>query len=389
MSDGTLPTPAIMDDEELRMFGDAVGRFFERAAPPDRVDKWRRDKQVERAFWSEIGEAGFLGLGIPEEYGGMGLDYRYEVAMIELVSRFGLLGFSYSLHDSVVTPYLVAHGTEEQKRRWLPRLARGELVAAIAMSEPGAGSDLQSIRTTAIRDGDDYVINGQKTFISNGQIADWIVVVCKTDPTQRARGVSLLVVETDKVEGFRRGRKLDKVGLDAQDTSELFFDDVRVPAENLLGGVEGKGFAQLMNELPRERLTIAVGAVASMERAIQTTLAYVKDRKAFGQSVYEFQNTKFKLAECLTQATVAKSFVYDCVAKVLDRSLDNTTSAMAKLFASETCGRIVDECLQLHGGYGFINDYPIARLYRDTRVLRIYGGSSEIMKMLIARSFDA
>jgi acyl-CoA dehydrogenase len=285
-----------------------------------------------------------------------------------------------------VTPYVVLHGTEEQKQRWLPKLVSGERVCAIAMSEPGAGSDLQAIRTTARRDGEGYPISGSKTFISNGQIADFIVVVAKTDPALGARGVSLLIVETDQAEGFRRGKKLDKIGLDGQDTSELFFDDVWVPAENLLGMQEGKGFFQLMAELPRERLLIAVGSVIAMEKALEAAIEYVKNRQAFGQRVIDFQNTQFKLAEAKATATVAKVFVNDCIARALSGSLDGTTAAIAKMWTTETEWQIVDDCLQLHGGYGYINDYPIARIFRDSRVARIYGGSTEIMKVIIARS---
>lgn len=380
-----LPPHSIMVDDELRMFRESAERFFTRAAPPERTEKWRADKRVEREFWREVGEAGFLGLPFPEEYGGPGLDYRYEVALMELVSRMGL-GFPYSGQDPVICRYVLSHGTEEQKLRWLPRMAKGDLVAAIAMSEPGAGSDLQSIRTTARRDGDEYVINGAKMFISNGQIADWILVACKTDAEARARGISLIAVETELVQGFRRGRTLDKVGLDSQDTSELFFDDVRVPADNLLGGVEGQGFIQLMQELPRERMSIAIDAVATMERAIGLTVEYVGQRKVFGKTLNEFQNTQFKLAECKTLAAAAKAFTYDCVAKQIDGTLDNPTSAMAKLFTSEAASKVVDECMQLHGGYGYVNDYPIARMYRDSRIFRIFGGSSEVMKMIIART---
>ncbi|MEI9850485.1 MAG: acyl-CoA dehydrogenase family protein [Sphingomonas sp.] len=284
------------------------------------------------------------------------------------------------------SPYVLAHGTEEQKRRWLPRLCSGESVAAIAMSEPGAGSDLQAIRTTALRDGNGYRINGAKTFISNGQIADFVIVVAKTDPALGARGVSLLVVETQAAEGFRRGKALDKIGLDAQDTSELFFDDVWVPADNLLGTQEGMGFRQLMAELPRERLIIAVGSVQTMEKALAVTTEYVKERQAFGQRVFDFQNTQFKLAECKAKATVAKVFVNDCIERQMAGTLDLTTAAIAKYWVTDTEWQILDECLQLHGGYGYINDYPIARMWRNARVQRIYGGSNEIMKVLIARS---
>ena len=381
-----VPPPPCMRDPELEMLADSAGKFFERNAPPERVAKWRNDGQVERDFWRAAGEAGLLGVAIPTEYGGGGGDFRHDVVLVEAVAKYGVDGFALSLHNVIILPYILAHGTEEQKARWLPKLCSGERVSAIAMSEPGAGSDLQSIRTTALKDGNGYRINGAKTFISNGQIADLIVVVAKTDPSQGGRGVSLLVVETDQVEGFRRGQTLDKIGQDAQDTSELFFDDVWVPSENLLGVDEGRGFLQLMAELPRERLIIAVGSVQTMEKAIETTIAYVKERKAFGQAVFDFQNTQFKLAEAKAKATVAKVFVNDCIERQMAGTLDLTTAAIAKLWVTETEWEIVDDCLQLHGGYGYINDYPIARMFRNSRVQRIYGGSSEIMKVLIARS---
>jgi acyl-CoA dehydrogenase len=378
--------PAFMLDPEIQMFADSANRFFERAAPAKRVAAWREAGQVEREFWREVGGAGFLGVMVPEAYGGPGADFRHELVLLDVVARHNVEGFALGLHNVIVTPYIIVHGTEEQERRWLPKLVSGERVCAIAMSEPGAGSDLQSIRTTALRDGDGYRINGSKTFISNGQIADFIVVVAKTDPSQGGRGVSLMIVETDQAQGFRRGKKLDKIGLDAQDTSELFFDDVWVPKENLLGMEEGKGFRQLMAELPRERLLIAIGAVITMERALGETIEYVKNRKAFGQRLMDFQNTQFKLADAKAKATVAKVFVNDCIAKVLDGKLDDTTAAIAKMWATETEWQIVDDCLQLHGGYGYINDYPIARIFRDSRIARIFGGSTEIMKVIIARS---
>jgi acyl-CoA dehydrogenase len=378
--------PAFMMDPEIQMFADSANRFFERAAPPKRVATWREAGEVEREFWREAGRAGFLSVMVPEVYGGPGADFRHELVLLDVVARHNVEGFALGLHNVIVTPYIILHGTEEQKRRWLPKLVSGERVCAIAMSEPGAGSDLQAIRTTALRDGDGYRINGSKTFISNGQIADFIVVVAKTDPSQGGRGVSLMIVETDLAQGFRRGKKLDKIGLDAQDTSELFFDDVWVPKENLLGMEEGKGFRQLMAELPRERLLIAIGAVITMERALAETIEYVKNRKAFGQRLMDFQNTQFKLAEAKAKATVAKVFVNDCIAKVLDGKLDDTTAAIAKMWATETEWQIVDDCLQLHGGYGYINDYPIARIFRDSRIARIFGGSTEIMKVIIARS---
>ena len=367
------------------MFADSVGRFLDRNAPAERVAKWRETGMVEREFWREAGQAGLLGVSVPEEYGGPGGDFRHDVVVAETIIRKGVEGFAAGLHNVIITPYIQA-GTEGQKKKWLPLLANGERVAAIAMSEPGAGSDLQSIRTTALRDGNGYRISGAKTFISNGQIADLIVVVAKTDPKQGAKGVSLFVVEPDEVEGFRRGRKLDKVGLDAQDTSELFFDDVWVPAENLLGSEEGKGFYQLMHELPRERLLIAIGSAVVMEKALEETIAYVKERKAFGQPVFDFQNSQFVLADCKAKAVVARVFVNDCIERVLKGELDAATAAIAKLWVTEAQGELVDACLQLHGGYGYINDYPIARMWRDARVQRIYGGSSEIMKLLIARS---
>jgi acyl-CoA dehydrogenase len=381
-----VPPPAFMQDPEIQMFADAANRFFERAAPPKRVVGWREAGQVERSFWRETGVAGFLGVMVPEAYGGPGADFRHELVLLDVVARHNLEGFALGLHNVIVTPYIVLHGTEEQKLRWLPKLVSGERVCAIAMSEPGAGSDLQAIRTTARRDGAGYSISGSKTFISNGQIADFIVVVAKTDPTLGSRGVSLLIVETDEAKGFRRGKKLDKIGLDAQDTSELFFDDVWVPAENLLGMQEGKGFSQLMAELPRERLLIAIGAVITMEKALETTIEYVKNRKAFGQRLMDFQNSQFKLADAKAKATVAKVFINDCIEKVLNGTLDGTTAAIAKMWTTETEWQIVDDCLQLHGGYGYINDYPIARIFRDSRIARIYGGSTEIMKVIIARS---
>ncbi len=381
-----LQQPAFMQDDEIRMFADSAEKFFTRAAPQKRIDKWMQDGQVERDFWREVGEAGFLGVTVPEEYGGPGGDFRHDVVLADVCSRLGIEGFAITLHNVIITPYVVSHGTEEQKRRWLPKLVSGERVCAIAMSEPGAGSDLQAIRTTALRDGNGYRINGSKTFISNGQVADFVVTVAKTDPTQGARGVSLLVVEPDEADGFRRGKKLDKIGQQAQDTSELFFDDVFVPADNLLGGVEGKGFFQLMAELPKERLIIAVGAQNAMEKAIAYTVEYTKERTAFGQRVFDFQNTQFVLADAKAKAIAGRALVNDCLQRVLDGTLDNTTSAAAKLWVTENEWQVIDACLQLHGGYGYINDYPIARLFRNCRVDRIYGGSNEIMKVLIARS---
>jgi acyl-CoA dehydrogenase len=375
-----------MDEEEIAVFADAVGKFYEKHAPEARVLKWREEGQVDRDFWREAGEAGLLGASVPEEYGGHGGDFRHEMVVIDQQGRHNVEGFAASLHNTIILPYLVRHGTEEQKKKYLPKLVSGELVSAIAMTEPGVGSDLQSITTTAIRDGNGYKINGAKTYISNGQIADFIIVVAKTDPNERAKGISLMLLETDGAEGFQRGKKLDKIGLDAQDTSELFFDDVFVPSDAVLGGEEGKGFYQLMGELPQERLIIAMGAMTTIERALEETIAFTKDRKAFGKTIWDFQNTQFTLADLKARATAAKVFVNHCIAQHLEGKLDVPTACMAKLWLTELQGEVVDKCLQLHGGSGYINDYPIARMFRDSRVSRIFGGSNEIMKMVIARS---
>ena len=380
-----VPQPEFMDDEEIAIFADAVGKFYEKHAPEKRVLKWREDGQVDRDFWRDAGEAGLLGASVPEEYGGHGGDFRHDMVVIDQQAKNGVEGFAASLHNTVILPYLVRHGTEEQKKKYLPRLVSGDLVSAIAMTEPGVGSDLQSITTTALKDGNGYKINGAKTYISNGQIADFIIVVAKTDPNERAKGISLMLLETDGAEGFQRGKKLDKIGLDSQDTSELFFDDVFVPAENVLGGEEGKGFYQLMGELPQERLIIAMGAMSTIERALEETIAFTKERKAFGKTIWDFQNTQFTLAELKARATAAKVFVNHCIAQHLEGKLDVPTACMAKLWLTELQGEVVDKCLQLHGGSGYINDYPIARMFRDSRVSRIFGGSNEIMKMVIAR----
>ena len=378
-------TPALAE-EDIVIFEDSVRRFFQDRAPESRVAKWREDGCVERAFWTESAEAGLACLSMPEEYGGMGGDYRHEVILMEQIGLQGVDGFGIGLHNAIVAPYIFHYGTEEQKRRWLPRMANGELVTAIAMTEPGAGFDLQGIKTTARLDGNQYVINGSKTFITNGQTANLIIVVAKTDPAQGARGTSLLVVETDGAEGFERGRNLDKLGQEAADTSELFFNEVRVPTVNLLGGDEGQGFFQLMGQLPQERLNIAVQGITAIERALELTIDYVKTRKAFGKAIIDFQNTQFVLAECKTEATVARVFVNDCIEKHLKGKLDAATASMAKYWVTDLENSIIDRCLQLFGGFGYMAEYPIARMYRDSRVQRIYGGTNEIMKVLIART---
>ncbi|UAL10786.1 acyl-CoA dehydrogenase family protein [Caulobacter segnis] len=386
MSVLAVEKPAFMAEEDIAIFEDAVGKFFDEHAPEATVAKWRKNHCVDRDMWTKAGAAGLLGLSTPDQYGGAGGDYRHEVVLMEQLGLKGVDGFGASLHNAIVMPYIFHYGTEEQKQRWLPRLATGELVGAIAMTEPGAGSDLQGIKTTAKKAGNGYVINGSKTFITNGQTANLIIVVAKTDPAGGARGTSLMIVETDGAEGFERGRNLDKLGHEAQDTSELFFNDVKIPTENLLGTDEGQGFFQLMGQLPQERLNIAVQGMATIERALELTIAYVKDRKAFGKAIIDFQNTQFVLAECKTEATVAKVFVNHCIGQHLEGKLDAATASMAKYWVSDLENKIVDRCLQLFGGYGFMNEYPIARMYKDSRIQRIYGGTNEIMKLLIART---
>ena len=378
--------PAFMAEEELNIFEDAVGRFFEEHAPPEATARWREQGVVDRELWNKAGEAGLLGLSIPEEYGGAGGDYRHEVVLIEQLMAKGVDGFGISLHNAIVAPYILHYGTEDQRRRWLPGICSGELVTAIAMTEPGAGSDLQGVKTTAKLDGNEYVVNGQKTFITNGQTANLVVVVAKTDPAGGARGTSLIVVETDGADGFERGRNLHKMGHSAQDTSELFFNEVRVPTANLIGEGEGMGFFQLMGQLPQERLNIAVQGIGTIEAALAQTVDYVKQRQAFGKKLIDFQNTQFKLAECKTEATIAKVFVNHCIERHLKGELDAATASMAKYWVTDLENKIVDECLQLFGGYGYMDEYPISRMYRDSRVQRIYGGTNEIMKLLIART---
>jgi acyl-CoA dehydrogenase len=388
MSVLNIADPPILQEEELSLFGQSVLKFFREHAPEERQQRWRDNGMLDREFWTEAGQAGLLGVSVPADYGGAGGDFRHDITLFRAQVQAGVDGFNAALHNGIVVPYVVAHGTEAQKKSWLPRLCNGEMIAAIAMSEPSVGSDLQNIRTTARREGNGYRISGAKTFISSGQLANFIVVAAKTDPSQGAKGVSLLVVESDEADGFRRGRKLKKMGQDAADTSELFFDDVFVPADALLGEVEGQGFRQLMTELPRERLVIAIGSMASIERALEVTLDYVRERKAFGKSILSFQNTQFKLADLKTEASAAKVFVNYCVEQCFLGRLDTTTASMAKLLVTELQGKVVDICLQFHGGYGYMDEYPISRMYRDARVSRIYGGSNEIMRMIIARSLQ-
>lgn len=373
--------------DELRILAQNVRRFLEREFVQHR-ERWDKQGRVDREAWSKAGEAGLLCSSIPEAYGGGGGSYAHELVICEETSRAGLNGGfgTGNVVHCIAAHYILAYGTEEQKQRWLPGMASGALVSAVAMTEPGTGSDLQAVRTRAVKEGESYVINGQKTFISNGQIADIVVVVAKTDPSAQARGVSLIVVETEGAKGFRRGRKLEKIGLQAQDTSELFFEDLRVPAANLLGGVEGEGFTQLMVQLAWERLSCAFSGAVAMQRAVELTVEYVKQREAFGKKLIEFQNTQFKLAEAKTQSQIARIYLDELIVRLLDGKLDPTSAAMAKLWTTETQCRVIDECLQFFGGYGYIMEYPIARLYADARVQKIYAGSNEIMKLLIARS---
>ena len=369
---------------ELESLRATAVRFLETEMQPQ-DEAARQRGNVGHAIWRRAGELGLLCTDIPEDYGGGGGDFRHEAVIHEEMARRALSGMSNSVH-SIVAHYLLNHGTEAQKRKYLPAMARGELVGASAMTEPGAGSDLQGVRTRAeLRDGR-YRINGSKTFITNGLLAGLILVVCKTDPAQGARGTSILIVETRDCAGFRVGRVLDKMGMKAQDTSELFFDDVTVPQDALLGGREGQGFYQLMGDLPYERLIIGLAALACMEGAYEATLAYVRERRAFGQAIADMQNTRFKLAEVATTLTVGRAFIDRCVEQLVAGTLDTATASMAKLWGSEAQGRVLDELVQLHGGYGYMNEYMVTRMYADARVQRIYGGTSEIMKEVIARA---
>jgi long-chain-acyl-CoA dehydrogenase len=384
------PSPWMTED--LALLADNAARFFEREAVPNEA-RWRAEHLADRDYWNKLGAAGLLCVSIPEEYGGGGGDFRHDAVVIQTQMNAMVGGGSNNVHSGIVAHYILQFGTEVQKRRWLPKMATGEMVAAIAMTEPGAGTDLQALRTSTRRetsaDGDHYVINGSKVFITNGWHADLVCVVARTGAEKGGKGLSIIVVETANQQGFRRGKLHDKIGQHSIDTCELFFDDMRVPCEQLLGTEEGKGFAQLMNQLPRERLIVATGGVATMQRAVQETVAYVTQRKVFGETLMKMQNTRFKLAECQTHATIAQSFVDDCVLRAMKGELDLPTSAMAKWWVSDTLCKVIDECLQLFGGYGYMNEYPIARMYADARVGRIYGGSNEVMKELIARSMES
>ena len=380
------PSPWI--DEELSILQDHVARFLEKEFVPHRA-RWAREGVMDRSAWKKAAEAGILCASIPEEYGGGGGTRAHEAVIHQEMSRAGLggsMGAGNSVSSAIVAHYILAYGTEDQKQRWLPRMARGELVGAIAMTEPGAGADLQAVRTAAKPVEGGYRISGQKTFITNGQTADLIVIVARTGDEPGAKGLSLVALETEGAEGFRRGRNLEKIGMHAQDTSELFFDEVFVPANNLIGETPGKGFTQLMNQLAWERMIIALDATVNMERAVRLTTEYVRERKAFGKRLIEFQNTEFVLADAKTEATVSRTFVDALMVRLLAGQLDAATAAMAKLWTTETQCKVIDACLQLFGGYGYMTEYPIAELYADARVSRIYGGANEVMKLIIART---
>ncbi|MDO8275387.1 MAG: acyl-CoA dehydrogenase family protein [Serpentinimonas sp.] len=377
----TYPRTAYREDHE--MLRETVRRFLEKECKP-RQAQWDKDGKVDRETWLKAGREGLLCTAMDPKWGGAGGDFGHAAVIVEEIARSGVSGLGFGLHSDVVAPYIERLGTEEQKQRWLPKCATGEVILAIAMSEPGAGSDLKSIRTTARREGDEYVINGAKTFISNGLNCDLVVVVAKTQPELGAKGVSLLLVEADRP-GFRKGRKLDKMGQEAADTAELFFEDVRVPATNLLGE-ENRGFGYLMQELAQERFIIAVGAAAKMEAMLDETVRYTKDRIVFGKPLFDFQNTRFKLADIKARTTAVRMMVDQYLTEHLKRKLTVEEGAISKLYATEELGRALDELLQLYGGYGYMMEYPIARAFVDSRVIRIYGGTSEVMRELISRN---
>ena len=367
-------------------FRDSFRKFVEKEVAPHH-EAWEEQGYVDRAVWSKAGENGFLCMTLPEAYGGSEADKLYSVVQMEEIASSGFSGIGFGLHSEIVAPYILHYGTEEQKKKYLPRLATGEMVGAIAMSEPAAGSDLRAVTTTAVQNGDDWILNGAKTFITSGILADLVIVFAKTDPGAGAKGTSLLLVERG-MPGFEKGKRLKKLGMKAQDTSELFFDNVKVPAENLLGGpaMEGRGFICLMEQLPWERLQIAIGAVASAQAAIDWTVQYTKDRKVFGQAVAQYQNTRYTLAELQTEVQVARVFVDKCCELIVDGKLYTATASMAKYWCSDLQCKVMDECLQLHGGYGYMWEYPITRAYADARVQRIYGGTNEIQRELVGRS---
>jgi len=378
--------PRTLFNSDHEMFRDALRKFLEKECAP-RHAQWEEEGLVSRDAWLKAGEQGFLCPCVSPEYGGAGADYLYSAIVMEEVSRMGLTGIGWGLHTDIVAPYIEHHGSEAQKQKFLPKMITGECIGAIAMSEPGAGSDLQGVKTTAIDKGDHYLLNGSKTFITNGQNADVVIVVAKTDPAAGAKGISLLLVERG-MPGFERGRNLHKVGMKAQDTSELFFNDVKVPKENLLGKA-GMGFVYLMTELPQERLGIAINGIAMAEGAFKLTLDYVKERKAFGKSISDFQNTQFKLAELHTKVEMGRAYVDRCLELHTQKKLDAATASAAKYIITDLQCEVLDECVQLFGGYGYMWEYPVARMWADARVQRIYGGTNEIMKLVVSRALLA
>ncbi|MEV5004010.1 acyl-CoA dehydrogenase family protein [Nocardioides sp. LML1-1-1.1] len=372
-------------DESVLALSETADKFVATEITANR-ERWEQQQYVDRDVWLKAGELGLLCCSIPEEYGGGGGSFAHDLAVFEAQAKHGDTAWGAGVHSGIVAHYILAYGTEEQKLRWLPKMASGEWIAAVAMTEPGAGSDLKTVRTRAVREGGEYVINGSKIFISNGRMADLIITVVKTDPEAGAKGISLLGVEADQTEGFIRGRILDKVGQHGADTSELFYEDARVPVDNLLGGVEGQGFGQLMTQLAQERLILGVSSTASIERAIGLTTEYAKTREMFGQRLWDLQNTKFVLAECATVAHVQRVFVDSCIQRHLDGFLDGTSAAMLKWWASENYVTVVDRCVQIFGGYGYMREYPIARMYEDARISKVFAGSNETMKDVVSRS---
>ncbi|MBT4832283.1 MAG: acyl-CoA dehydrogenase [Porticoccaceae bacterium] len=374
--------PRNLYDSDHEMFRDSLRKFIEAEAMPHH-EQWEKDGMVSDEIWLKAGEQGFLCPMIPEEYGGVGTDFLYNCIVNEEIGRSGCTGLGWTLHNDITVPYIVRYGSEEQKQKYLPRCITGELITAIAMTEPGAGSDLQGTNTTAVLDGDHYILNGSKTFITNGQKAGLVIVVAKTDTSAGSKGISLFLVEAD-LPGFSKGKNLTKLGLKAQDTSELFFQDVKVPRENLLGE-EGRGFIYLMQDLPQERLSIAVGAVANAKAILEATIAYTKERKAFGTTVASFQNTQFKLAELSAEIDCAEVYTDRCTELLLEDKLDTVTASKAKLLTTDLQCKVADECLQLFGGWGYMWEYPVCRAFADSRIQRIYGGTNEIMKLIISR----